>query len=72
MPQGDGTGPRGEGPRTGRKGGTTSNQGSGAGGGRGPGGSCICPSCRAKSSHKAGSPCFEQKCPECGTTMTRE
>lgn len=54
-------------------------QGKGQGPGRmsgpleaGPGGFCICPSCGHKVEHVAGKPCNRQKCPNCGTIMTRE
>jgi hypothetical protein len=54
-------------------------QGQGRGPGRmggpkaaGPGGSCICPKCDHKVPHKAGKPCYEVKCPKCGSEMTRE
>jgi hypothetical protein len=72
MPRGDRTGPRGQGPKTGR--------GMGQGGGErgrfggsaaGPGGDCICPNCGERVSHQTGIPCFEQKCPKCGAIMTR-
>jgi len=57
--------------------------GGGGGGGRrgrgrmggfaaGPGGSCVCPSCGYTEPHKLGAPCFQQKCPKCGTPMTRK
>jgi hypothetical protein len=51
-----------------------SNRGQGMGGGRalGPGGNCICPNCGQKSPHERGKPCFDMKCPVCGTYMTRE
>jgi hypothetical protein len=38
----------------------------------GAGGSCICPSCGYTEPHKLGTPCFQQKCPKCGTPMTRK
>lgn len=38
----------------------------------GPGGYCVCPSCGQKVEHVAGKPCNRQKCPKCGTQMTRE
>jgi hypothetical protein len=38
----------------------------------GPGGQCICPQCGHKVAHKVGQPCYEMKCPTCGTAMTRE
>ena len=37
----------------------------------GPNGDCVCPSCGKKVRHKAGEPCYEMKCPKCGTPMTR-
>jgi hypothetical protein len=40
--------------------------------GFGPGGNCVCPSCGAISPHQRGVPCFQQKCPKCGSPMTRE
>ena len=78
MPRGDGTGPRGQGPGTGRgmgKGGRPGQGGGrGLGGGvaAGPGGYCVCPNCGEKAAHQLGSPCYDQKCPKCGTAMTRE
>lgn len=30
---------------------------------------CICPQCKTVIAHKRGKPCFEEKCPECGTPM---
>jgi hypothetical protein len=38
----------------------------------GPGGNCVCPSCGKKVAHKAGVPCYDEKCPGCGTQMIRE
>jgi hypothetical protein len=57
--------------------------GAGRGGGRGPGrmggpsaagpdGYCICPNCGHQKAHEAGVPCYKQKCPQCGTQMTRK
>jgi hypothetical protein len=57
--------------------------GAGRGGGRGPGrmggpsaagpgGDCVCPSCGYRKEHVAGTPCYRQKCPQCGTQMIRE
>lgn len=33
---------------------------------------CICPSCGAIIPHRAGFPCFQMMCPQCGTPMTRQ
>ena len=33
---------------------------------------CICPSCGTILLHKPGSPCFQMRCPQCGTAMTRQ
>jgi Zn finger protein HypA/HybF involved in hydrogenase expression len=40
--------------------------------GSGPAGSCVCPNCGHKVKHTRGSPCYNRKCPKCGTDMTRE
>jgi len=84
MPRGDGTGPRGMGPGTGRGMGrrgavgqnNVQNSGrlgrmSGTRAGAGPGGECVCPSCGATAPHQAGVPCYQQKCPKCGANMAR-
>lgn len=67
MPKGDGTGPLGQGPETGR------GRGRARGGrpGAGPGGECACPACGEKVPHQAGVPCANLKCPKCGTPMVR-
>ena len=72
MPRGDGTGPRGEGPGTGRGMGRGGGRGRGGGVGAGPGGTCVCPNCGQREPHQLGVPCFDRKCPKCGTAMTRE
>ena len=58
----------------GQGGGRGRGQGPGRMGGKaaGPGGNCICPSCGHKSPHVVGQPCYDVKCPKCGTKMTRE
>ncbi|HGE72904.1 TPA: hypothetical protein ENX78_18870 [Candidatus Poribacteria bacterium] len=79
MPRGDGTGPRGMGPGTGRgmgRRGSGQNSGrlgrmGGTRAGAGPGGNCVCPSCGTTIPHQAGVPCFQHKCPNCGTNMVR-
>ena len=40
--------------------------------GMGPAGECVCPSCGAKAPHQRGVPCYEEKCPKCGSPMTRD
>jgi hypothetical protein len=86
MPGRDGAGPKGRRIGAGRGQGRYSDRGQGdsdrgqgnAGRGRGggfgagPGGFCLCPSCGERSPHQPGSPCYDQKCPKCGTAMTRE
>ena len=58
MPRGDGTGPRGQGPETGKgmRGKGQSKGGGGRGGGfaAGPGDSCVCPNCGEKNSPSTG------------------
>jgi predicted DNA-binding protein (UPF0251 family) len=38
----------------------------------GPSGNCICPKCGYKEAHQTGIPCYQKKCPKCGSLMTRE
>lgn len=40
--------------------------------GMGPGGSCVCAKCGHKEPHQRGVPCFERKCPQCGSPLMRE
>ncbi len=49
-----------------------SGRGRMGGQGSGPGGYCVCPSCGKKVEHKAGVPCYEEKCPDCNIDMVRE
>ena len=51
--------------------------GRGRGGGQfaaGPGGKCVCtnPDCRHEAVHQLGVPCYQQKCPKCGSPMIRQ
>ena len=71
MPRGDGTGPRGQGSGSGR-GMRGDGQGRKGGFSAGPGGFCVCSSCGEKAQHQPGQPCYEQKCPKCGSAMVRE
>lgn len=76
MPFGGGTGQKGQGQGRG------TGRGMGRGGGRGkmggtrlgagPGGYCVCPSCRERVVHQARVPCYSVNCPKCGTKMIRE
>jgi len=72
MPRGDGTGPRGQGPGTGRGMGGRDNPSGRFAQGAGPGGECVCPSCGTVQVHRPGQPCNEIKCPKCGTMMVRK
>lgn len=40
----------------------------------GPGGICVCtnPECKNKVSHQVGVPCYQVKCPKCGSPMIRQ
>ena len=64
MPNLDGTGPTGQGPRTGRGRRPVTRE-------QGLGGSadCICPKCDEKVAHVRGVPCIQTKCPKCNTQM---
>ena len=66
---------RGRGGGRGGGDGRGSGRGPGRGGGpaaAGPGGYCVCPSCGQRMAHTVGVPCYQIKCPKCGTQMTRE
>jgi hypothetical protein len=39
--------------------------------GAGPGGTCVCPKCKHEVPHQVGVPCYQMKCPKCGTLMVR-
>jgi len=75
MPRGDGTGPAGQGPGTGKGFGRKpggGGRGRHSGGAFGPGGMCICAKCGTKITHQQGTSCTDLKCPNCGQTMIRE
>ena len=38
----------------------------------GPGGTCVCPSCKHEVPHQVGVPCYQVKCPKCGNPMMRK
>ncbi len=59
--KGQGQKGKGKGPAPGR----------GRGGGMNVSGFCVCPQCSEKVRHERGKPCYEQKCPGCGSAMTR-
>lgn len=54
--------------------GTGGGRGMGGGNrpGAGPSGSCVCPKCGHKESHRVGVRCIDTACPKCGTKMIRE
>ena len=63
----------------GGRGGAGTGRGGGRGPGRmggpaaaGPGGYCVCPRCGERKPHVVGVPCYQEKCPKCGTQMIRE
>lgn len=72
MPFGDGTGPLGQGPGSGRGGRGGRGRMGGNRPGAGPAGNCICLNCGAKVTHKLGMPCSSTTCPKCGAKMARE
>ena len=72
MPRGDGTGPVGMSPGTGRGLGRGGGRGRMGGQSMGPGGKCVCPSCGIKVEHKIGVPCYDMSCPKCGIKMVRD
>jgi len=74
MPFGDGTGPQGLGPGTGRRGGRGMGRGRMSGGRPDAAidGNCVCPKCWATIPHPRGKPCYEIDCPKCGAPMMRE
>jgi len=39
--------------------------------GLGPSGDCVCTSCGHTVPHQRGVPCYQMKCPKCGSPMTR-
>lgn len=72
-------------PRAGRGSGRGAGRGAGLGRGigrgrmggpfaAGPGGICLCtnPECKNEVPHVAGQPCYQTKCPKCGSPMIRK
>jgi len=58
---------------TGRGLGRSGGQGRQPGGfGLGPEGECVCPKCNTTVPHQRGTPCYERKCPNCGSPLTRK
>ena len=74
IPLGNGTGPSGQGPGTGRGLGRGGGRGRMGGFGLGPGGGCVCtnPKCSYSTPHSRGVPCYQMKCPKCGSPMIRK
>ncbi|RKX78992.1 MAG: hypothetical protein DRP87_04620 [Spirochaetes bacterium] len=75
MPGKGGSGPPGSGAggRRGTRGfGTGRGRMGGAKPGAGTSGNCICPNCGTRVPHERGVSCYSVKCPDCGSTMTRE
>jgi predicted Fe-Mo cluster-binding NifX family protein len=71
VPSGPGALGAGPGMGMGRGMGRGRGRGRGCGAGVGPGGHCFCPGCGTTVPHQPGVPCFQVKCPKCGTTMRR-
>jgi hypothetical protein len=43
----------------------------GGGGGFGIGGECVCPNCGYRVAHQRSTPCYQVRCPNCGSPMAR-
>ncbi|RLE37995.1 hypothetical protein DRJ17_05205 [Candidatus Woesearchaeota archaeon] len=82
MPGGDGTGPLGQGPRTGGAMGRRAGMGQGRARGIGRGGGlaqggwgqptkCKCPVCGTEVPKSRMLPCNQTQCPKCGVPMVR-
>ena len=50
----------------------SSGRGSESFGRIGPPANCICPKCGLVVPHQRGIPCFQTKCPQCSSPMTRQ
>jgi hypothetical protein len=49
-----------------------SGKGMGGLGHGGPPTNCICPQCGLVVPHEPGIPCYQRKCPQCGSLMARQ
>jgi len=71
MPRKYGTGAGGQRPGARAPMGRGGGRGQSGGFRAGPGGYCICPNCGKRESHQLRQPCYQMRCSECGSPMTR-
>jgi hypothetical protein len=55
-----------------KQGSTGQGRGAGGCGHGGPPTNCICPQCGLVVPREPGVPCFQKKCPQCGSSMARQ